>query len=1555
MAVAPGVLGLGRWVGQEAPHGEASEGKEANPETELAQRPRVIKTPLEPTEKEREEHEATHLPYQPWCHFCLMGKAPNRPHRGGQRDWQELEEAVPVVVMDYMFMTSKDVEKMSPILVIKDMKTKTIFAHVVSRKGTSDKWIIKRLIEDLDSLGYGWTKVAIRSDQEPAIVDVKNAVRRARWEEFEQVMEEVARHRKAKTEIVRKDLGPVTILEESPVAESSSNGGAENAIRHLQGQFRTLKAQLETKLGDTIPISHPLWTWLIEWAALSINRYHIGRDKLTAYQRVHHKECRKPIAAFGETVLYRVLDNAFNVEKHEARYREGVWLGLIPRTDEDLIGTDMGVVKASSVRRLCPSSRWNIQRASSVCGYPWRPVPSTAGDHIPVHIRPDATIQDRQDQDTLIDASPQTKNETQTSGEPDVQPIPRPSLPPRQMTITKALVEQYGYTPGCLGCTKTIVGDSVRAHSQECRQRITEEMKKTMQGRSKLEEDKRRMERKRASKEAQQPSQPTLPSSTLLRTASTTPSPTPQSRPPESARPTPGEGVDLDSSRTSSGAEAQGESQTKRVRFASADASMEPSNPVGPSNDMRHSSASSSTSTGQPTQGDPGRSTVTAAGRMGSSTTGMQVDTAAEEEDLYGKRPAPEAQENSNKKAKPAAEGSSIAESMELGYLGQQLDKHLKLLEGNMDVGELFSPPRVNQVANKFQLRPGWSLDLTTVDEDGRPWDFRSIEMRNRAVRKVLADRPLLVIGCPPCTDMGPLKSLAHSRLTPAEVAKRLAEAERHVRFCCYIYKLQADAGRFYLHEHPQRSSCWKLPSVRRLLDTPGTIKVLTHMCRFGMTSYDQEGQAAVLKPTYFMTNSPFIAHELGRVCQNGTGHRATHRHITLLAGKAKHCQVYPQPLCEAICRGIKQQKQACENKEYLLGVVEAKATSSMPIPPEETEEATWQEHWAEMQEQEYWDSASGQPLDPELVRKARHEEVQYIRQSKLYNIVPIEECYQYTRRAPIKGKWVDLNKGDNEHKQYRSRYCAKEFNKGANPELFAATPPLEALRALVSIVASNRHVKEGEDMVLMLADVSRAFFYAPVTRRVYVDLPPEEGVDTSKFCARLNFSLYGTRDAPLNWHRTYRDHLLGLGFRQSRVSPCVFWHRDRRLRVLIHGDDYVCGGPRSQVAWFQKELSRKFKIKAEVLGPAAEEEKEVRILNRVLRWTATGIEYEADPRHHEIIIRELGLVNAKSLSSPGSKDVPRQPDDCELLDGPSSTLYRAICARINFLALDRPDLLYSAKECSRSMSSPTRADWRKLKRIGRYLLHHPRAVVLYAWQVGLHEVAGHCGPGAPAVYWGYSDADWAGCAKTRRSTSGGNLLMGGHWIKAWSRTQGLVALSSGESELYAMVKTSAETIGLVQLLRDWGIDISGKILGDASACLGIIQRQGLGRLRHIDTHYLWVQEKAASKELQYSKVPGKLNMADLMTKYLAEGEIQRHMWAMGFNFSAGRAASAPRLVEESAASAARVKSGRPTSAAQLREESSHSRALTALWPKAGPKQRRALGASTCSQVRLQP
>ena len=91
--------------------------------------------------------------------------------------------------------------------------------------------------------------------------------------------------------------------------------------------------------------------------------------------------------------------------------------------------------------------------------------------------------------------------------------------------------------------------------------------------------------------------------------------------------------------------------------------------------------------------------------------------------------------------------------------------------------------------------------------------------------------------------------------------------------------------------------------------------------------------------------------------------------------------------------------------------------------------------------------------------------------------------------------------------------------------------------------------------------------------------------------------------------------------------------------------------------------------------------------------------------------------------------------------------------------------------------------------------------------------------------------------------------MMGGHMIKMWSKTQATVALSSAEAELYATVKASSESMGMISMLKDYGKPMTTHVFGDASAALAIIARRGVGRVRHLDTSYLWVQEKAASEE----------------------------------------------------------------------------------------------------------
>ena len=131
-----------------------------------------------------------------------------------------------------------------------------------------------------------------------------------------------------------------------------------------------------------------------------------------------------------------------------------------------------------------------------------------------------------------------------------------------------------------------------------------------------------------------------------------------------------------------------------------------------------------------------------------------------------------------------------------------------------------------------------------------------------------------------------------------------------------------------------------------------------------------------------------------------------------------------------------------------------------------------------------------------------------------------------------------------------------------------------------------------------------------------------------------------------------------------------------------------------------------------------------------------------------------------------------------------------------------------------------------------------------------------------------WTDSDWAGCVTTRRSTSGGIISHGTHFIKAWARTQAVVALSSAEAELYASVKTTAETLGVISLFRDIGVTVSGVVLTDASATLSLIRRRGLGKSKHTSTNHLRIPGVQDQTRLMYDKVRGPNTIADMMTTH---------------------------------------------------------------------------------------
>ena len=97
-----------------------------------------------------------------------------------------------------------------------------------------------------------------------------------------------------------------------------------------------------------------------------------------------------------------------------------------------------------------------------------------------------------------------------------------------------------------------------------------------------------------------------------------------------------------------------------------------------------------------------------------------------------------------------------------------------------------------------------------------------------------------------------------------------------------------------------------------------------------------------------------------------------------------------------------------------------------------------------------------------------------------------------------------------------------------------------------------------------------------------------------------------------------------------------------------------------------------------------------------------------------------------------------------------------------------------------------------------------------------------------------YTDTDWAGCTRTRKTTSGGCLMVGQHLIKAWSATQASIALSSGEAGYYGVVRGAGIALGIQALYRDIGLALPIRVWTDSSAAIGTGGRQGLGKLRHL-------------------------------------------------------------------------------------------------------------------------
>ena len=523
---------------------------------------------------------------------------------------------------------------------------------------------------------------------------------------------------------------------------------------------------------------------------------------------------------------------------------------------------------------------------------------------------------------------------------------------------------------------------------------------------------------------------------------------------------------------------------------------------------------------------------------------------------------------------------------------------------------------------------------------------------------------------------------------------------------------------------------------------------------------------------------------------------------------------------------------------------------------------------------QRIYDDLTGKELNPEKVKAAREGEMDFVKKIQVYEERSIEECWEKTGKRPIPTRWVDILKGEDE----RSRWVAQDFkgNDKNRDDLFASMPPLEAKKALFRMGAIRMKNRPGKrKMKMLFIDVKKAHLNAECTQEnVFVELPTEASAQPG-MCGMLKRWLYGMRGAAKGWEGEFTEKLESIGFKRGRSNPVAFCRASDETSLVVHGDDFTFLGYEEALEEMKTELAKWWEIKVRgTIGDDPQDDKEIVILNRTIRWNGDSLNLQPDPKHRTSILEAFGLKDdSKGLTIPSDRDEVTEEQDADLLNPFEATQFRSLGARANYLGLDRPDIQFATKEICRGMAKPSRGGMIRMKRLARYLLEVPDPTIRYdSCERSLDKILV------------YVDSDWAGCKATRKSTSGGAVTWGGGLLKSWSRSQGPIAISSGEAEFYAAIKGACEGLGIKSLLEDLGFYVQVEVIQDSTAAKGTASRAGIGRIKHLDVGWCWIQQTVESGKIKLMKINGTVNPADFLTKPKSAKETARLSEALNFD-----------------------------------------------------------------------
>ncbi|CAN6727389.1 unnamed protein product [Malus baccata var. baccata] len=396
--------------------------------------------------------------------------------------------------------------------------------------------------------------------------------------------------------------------------------------------------------------------------------------------------------------------------------------------------------------------------------------------------------------------------------------------------------------------------------------------------------------------------------------------------------------------------------------------------------------------------------------------------------------------------------------------------------------------------------------------------------------------------------------------------------------------------------------------------------------------------------------------------------------------------------------------------------------------------------------------------------------------------------------------KWIYKLKfkSDGSIERHKARLVAQGFTQTYEvdyKEMFAHVAKMNTVRVLLSVAVNN-----GWSMYQM--DVKNAFLHRDLKEEVYMKLPPGhlQSNEPNLVC-KLHKSIYGLKhnaDSSL----FVRTGIVG------------------KLVVLIYVDDLIITGDNAdEILNLKQSLKQRFAIK------------DLGILKYFL-----GIEVATS--HKGLFLNQrkyvLDLLKEANMSDVKPAIAPLDSKHKPSLKGMPLTdisHYQRLVGKLIYLTITRPDITYSVSLVSQFMHSPTLGHLTLVKRILRYLrLSVGRGILMQK--------------NDNTQIMGYCDADWAGNAIDRKSTTGYCTFVGGNLVTWKSKKQTVIARSSAEAEYRAMASTACELIWLNGLLCDLGVPttLPMSLFCDNQAAMHIVSNPVFHeRTKHIevDCHYV--------------------------------------------------------------------------------------------------------------------